>query len=761
MKKFTAFISILFLSSCVAFSMSHPARVSSLPQKEADSQQADSNNADSIRAAAAEIYKGNFGTAEEIIKQADGKSPASAAILEIISQYNQIQQSRQQAKKKTYEEKLTELEKFKYQTNTKDSNQPEVFQIIAEGIENRWLYAESEPNLPEIFLVDAGKVRGEPNVIEVFATIVRLQEAADENDKARILDNVFVKDTITKAQKIAANYESKGEWIDALLYCYSWLAVIDANNKAYSDKKEQLEERAIVKASLQDSPCETSIERYEKIKPEMFIRSLDVLEYSYVEPFYYSNMTDEAIKRCRYLAEVLSLSDNFDANSFKIKFEKDQIQQFVAEISSLEKEYKLELMSMSKDQFVRLFKHILALNSATMKLPEQIIVWHFADACFGTLDPHTMIVWPRETEDFEKNMTNEFTGIGVEISKQDGLLKAVSLVPNTPAYNSGLVDAGDIIEAVNGENTKEMSINCAVSKITGPAGTKVVLSVRRPDEEKTRDIEITRARIIVPTTRGWCRDESGGWLYFVDNKSKIGYVSVTQFSANTAADLDRVLTQLESSGMRALILDLRYNSGGYLQSAADITDLFVEKGTIVSTRPRVGLPTWETANKKGTHPNYPLVILINAGSASASEIVAGALADETFSRAVLVGQQSYGKGSVQTIIAYPGGGAQLKYTIAYYHLPSGQRVNDRHSMEKLGRKDWGVMPDVKIELISDEIKKTLDIERDNDVLAAANHNQSKQKLTRHNLAETLEADSQLAAAILVAKTKLIESGLKP
>jgi carboxyl-terminal processing protease len=173
------------------------------------------------------------------------------------------------------------------------------------------------------------------------------------------------------------------------------------------------------------------------------------------------------------------------------------------------------------------------------------------------------------------------------------------------------------------------------------------------------------------------------------------------------------------------------------------------------------LPTWETAKKRGTHPNYPLVILINSNSASASEIVAGALADRTFSRAVLVGQQSYGKGSVQTITVYPGDGAQLKYTIAYYHLPSGQRVNDRWAMEKLGKKNWGIMPGVKIELTSDEIKKMLDMERDNDVLAAANHDQNKQKLTRHNLTETLEIDSQLAVAVLVAKTKLIESELKP
>jgi carboxyl-terminal processing protease len=677
-----------------------------------------------VQAAVQEICDGNFAQAQQTIKKADVNNAASASLLKIISQYDKIQQTREQARKETYEKKIAELEKFKKQAET-----------------------------------------NEPNLLDVFPVIVKAQESADAKHKAEILDDPFVKAIIERAKKTSENYESKGQWIDAMIYCYSWLDILYKDNKEYSDKRKELEEKAEIKSSLLDSPCETSIDRYEKVKPEMFIRSLDVLEYGYVEPFYYGDMVTKTFERCRYLAEVLILSNESDKN-FKIKFEKDKMPQFVAGLSSLEKEYKAEgasplggPTSLSKDQFDRFFKHILALNSATIKLPEQIMIWHIADACLNTLDPHTMIIWPKQVEDFEKNMTNEFTGIGVEISKEEGPLKAVSLVPDTPAYNSGL-DAGDIIDAVNGESTKDMSITCAVSKITGPAGTKVKLTIRRPSEEKTFDVEITRAKIIVPTTRGWGRDDSGSWKYFVNDKNKIGYVRVTQFSAATAADLDAVLIRLEGQGMKALILDLRYNSGGYLQSAADIADLFLEKGTIVSTQPRVGLPTWETAKKKGTHPNYPLVVLINGGSASASEIVSGALADKAYLRATLVGEQSYGKGSVQTITEYPGGGAQLKYTMAYYHLPSGQRVNDRWAKEKAGKTDWGIMPNVKVELISDEIKKMLDFERDNDVLAAAGHDQNKEKLKRHNLEETLDADSQLAVAILVAKAKLIESGIQ-
>jgi carboxyl-terminal processing protease len=433
--------------------------------------------------------------------------------------------------------------------------------------------------------------------------------------------------------------------------------------------------------------------------------------------------------------------------------------EFSTELELLKKDYTIAPIIISKDQFVKLFGQILSLNSATINLPDGVVISHFAESALSALDPHTVFVWPKQVEDFDKSMTAEFSGIGVEISKADGLLKAVSLLPG-PAYNSGVVDAGDIIEKVNGENTKDMSVSCAVSKITGPAGTKVKLTIRKPDQKKTFEVELVRDKIIVPTTRGWSRSETGSWQYFVDDESRIGYVRLSQFSATTAGDFDKILVSLESQGMKALILDLRYNTGGYLQSAAAISDMFVDKGVIVSSQPRIGLPTWEAAHKKGTHPNYPVVILINGGSASASEIVAGALSDKTHSRAVLVGQQSYGKGSVQTVTEYPGEGSQLKYTMAYYHLPDGRRVKDRWAAEKAGRKDWGIMPNVEIKLRSDELKKLFDIQRDNDVLAAADHDNNKAKLVRHNLAETLEADRQLAVAVLIAKAKLIKAGLK-
>ena len=224
------------------------------------------------------------------------------------------------------------------------------------------------------------------------------------------------------------------------------------------------------------------------------------------------------------------------------------------------------------------------------------------------------------------------------------------------------MDAGDNIEKVDGDENKDMTITCAVKKITGPQGTKVTLTIRRPAyeeeaEDKVWDIVITRAKIIVPPIRGWQRTEKGRSLYMLDVENKIGYIYITSFDSRTSGDFEKVLVELERASMKGLLIDLRGNPGGLLPSAIEIVDKFIEKGLILTTQPRFGVWTYEDAKRK-THPDYPIVILITSDSASASEIVAGALADKTYERAVRVGDRTHGKGSVQSITSYPGGGAQ-------------------------------------------------------------------------------------------------------
>lgn len=681
------------------------------------------------------IAKGKFDAAGKLVNSPGGGDVNKVVqsqlgqLAEVVREYDNISEQRKTAREAAYAERLAELEKLQVAADTNEVN-------------------------------DVNDVNDVNSISKALSIIAKVSEFADETQKAELLSEPFTVQSFQKAIDKASELESKGQWLDSYAICYSWLQAIDENNKTYSGHAEQLIDKANIAALFQDSPCEKHAERYENVKKEMFVRSIDALKLDYVSNIIdYRQMAIDAIKRCKMLAEVVSLS-SVARNSLAesgVDSNESQLAAWSRGLSAILDEIQNSPMEVSRDKFIDIFDKVLALNTTTMELPAELLITQFAEAALSALDPYTVIVWPKQVSDFEKIMTNEFTGIGIEISKEKGLLTVASLLPDTPAYNSGL-DAEDVIENVDGVETKDMSLSCAVKSITGPAGTQVRLTIRRPGEEGTRDITITRAKITVPTVRGWERTETGKWRYMIDEGRKIGYIHITSFSEKTASDLENILNQLEAEGLNGLILDLRFNSGGLLTSAIEVADKFLEEGPIVITRPRSWVSsTYAWAHKEGTHPNYPLVILINSFSASASEIVAGTLADPVHNRAVLVGERTHGKGSVQGIISYPKGGAQLKYTMAYYYLPSGQRVKSQEEVKKEGKDDWGVGPDIEVKLRSDEIKKMFDVQRDNDVLVKADHDKEAAPLKKHTIEESLSADPQLAVGLLVVKSKLIEA----
>ena len=681
------------------------------------------------------ICKGNFDAEDEFVKQSYSEDPnefnsSSRELLEIIEKYKDISEQMKIAREAAYQEKLDELEKIRI---------------------------ESESDVNDIN--DANDVN---DIALVLSAITNVSEIANEEQRKQLLSDEYVQEVIQEAIDIAAEFEVEGKWLEAYTSCYIWLNAIDPNEKGYSDYAQKLYDKAVIAASFQDNACETREERYKGVDKSIFVRTIGYLDMNYVNILDYKQMAIKSTERCQLLGEVMG----FPLEDFEIPAENQQsdaeykisLSAWTTSLTVLLDELEESSIEIDRDKFLGIFENILQLNKVTVNLPEDVLIAQFSDAALSALDPYTVIVWPREVQDFEKLMTMEFSGIGVEISKPKGLLTIASLLPDTPAYKTGL-DAGDVIEAVDGIETKDMTLTCAVSKITGPKGTKVTLKIRRPGEEETREVVITRGIIVVPTIRGWQRTEEGQWQYMIDPQNKLGYVRLTSFSMETASDLEKVLKELESEGLQGLILDLRFNSGGLLDSAVDVSDKFIEEGMIVYRVPRKGgITIYEDASKKGTHPFYPLVILINSNSASASEIVAGALADKQHERAVLVGSRTHGKGSVQGITSFIGGGAQLKYTMAYYHLPSGQRVESRDAMEKLGRKDWGVGPDVEVKLTNDEIADMLETQRDNDILVQANHNNADGlKVKKHSIEETLVSDRQLAVGLLVLKSKLIQT----
>jgi carboxyl-terminal processing protease len=272
---------------------------------------------------------------------------------------------------------------------------------------------------------------------------------------------------------------------------------------------------------------------------------------------------------------------------------------------------------------------------------------------------------------------------------------------DTPAYNAGIM-AGDAILKIDGKSTDGMRLTDAVALIQGEPGTKVTLTVRSEDG-KTRDVPLERARIQVRSVLGDRRKGDGkSWDFMWDHQEKIGYLRLTGFGKNTVSEMKEALEELRKQGMRGLVLDLRSNPGGLLKSAKEVSNLFLEKGLIVSIK---GDNQDEEAYHADRHEavlgkdsGVPMAVLINRYSASASEIVAACLQDHH--RAIVVGERSYGKGSVQNVIPLTRGQGALKLTTAYYWRPSGKMVH--REKDARDSDDWGVIPDIVVSLSREE-----------------------------------------------------------
>jgi C-terminal peptidase prc len=321
------------------------------------------------------------------------------------------------------------------------------------------------------------------------------------------------------------------------------------------------------------------------------------------------------------------------------------------------------------------------------------------------LDPYTTYIDPETVSTFTKEMGGNFTGIGVQIridSARDQLV-VISPIKDSPAYKAGL-KAGDIITQVIREYddkgnkldepvitpTKGMAIQDAVKHISGPVGTKIKLTIERPGVDKPLDFEIKRGSVEVETVIGVKRKSDDTWDFMIDPDNKIAYVRLTQFSRNTERDLARALEKLKASsgGIKGFILDLRFNPGGLLTSAVQISDMFIDDGLIVTVKPRVGRETPYIGDHEGSLLDFPMVCLVNGHSASGSEIVSACLQDQK--RAIIMGERSYGKGSVQNIQPFEEG--QMKLTTASFWRPSGKNLN-RSSTKGKEDEEWGVTPD--------------------------------------------------------------------
>jgi carboxyl-terminal processing protease len=304
------------------------------------------------------------------------------------------------------------------------------------------------------------------------------------------------------------------------------------------------------------------------------------------------------------------------------------------------------------------------------------------------LDPHSSYMDPKSFRDMQVQTRGEFGGLGIEVTMEDGLVKVVAPIDDTPAAKAGVM-ANDIITKLDDEQVQGLSLNQAVDKMRGPVNTKIKLTIVRKGSDKPIEVTIVRDVIRVKSVRSHAEGDD------------IGYIRITQFNEQTTDGLKQAIddlnSQLGADKIKGYVIDLRNNPGGLLDQAISVSDTFLEKGEIVSTRGRNPEETQRFNARPGDMTKgKPLIVLINGGSASASEIVAGALQDHK--RATLIGTRSFGKGSVQTIIPLGAGNGALRLTTARYYTPSGRSIQAK-----------GITPDIEVlQDVPDDLKAQTD-----------------------------------------------------
>ena len=368
----------------------------------------------------------------------------------------------------------------------------------------------------------------------------------------------------------------------------------------------------------------------------------------------------------------------------------------------------------------------------------------------ATLDPYTMFVPEDQKDAFNDQLDGNFKGVGIQLNQNPDTLQieVVTPIDDSPAWKAGVLP-GDILEKVDGQSVIGKRLEGTegiISKIKGPNGSKVTLGIRRND--KPLEFSMVRAEFVVPQVKGFERNPDQSWNYFADNQKKIGYIRLKQFTPDIGKQITEICQKLLDQGMKGLVFDLRFNPGGRLEEAEQLIDLFVKDGIIVTVKGRNRPAQKSMAKVDGTLPDFPMVVLVNEHSASASEVMAGSLKDNK--RAIVVGARTYGKGSVQEVMPLDGHSGELKITVAYWYLPSGKRVQRLKDA-----KEWGVEPDFVVPM-DDEAQERLAIQqvRSESMRVALATPATTRSSSGTTVPTTQSIDPQLDKALDVLRDKL-------
>ena len=511
----------------------------------------------------------------------------------------------------------------------------------------------------------------------------------------------LVKDALAEAQKLRDKQDWRGAW-----RIYSDLAVLFEHEPMYGKLEREVQTHLRLDLMFEDENHWE--ERLDKVRWEDAETALELINFYYVVPPDFKAVCESGLEQLLILADSKSAREKFeglanehDRADFKARIE--------AKLDQVRHSPTLDRRDCTQ-HFRRVVKKI---NPQTIRLPEELLVSELMRGALNPLDDYTTVIWPRDAEDFEKHTRGDFYGVGISIvaDRISDEIEVASPLEDSPAFRAG-IQAGDIITAVNGDPIKGKSLDAVVDIITGPEGTPVTLTVRRGESDM--DFTLNRALIKIRSVKGIRRDPTNEekWDHWLDRGEGIGYVRLTNFQSNTYEDLQNALAELEAQGLRGLVLDLRGNPGGLLDSAWRISSMFLKADDIVvKTKGRDRSENHDFPTPfDGAYSDLPMVVLTDENSASASEIVAGAIRDND--RGEVIGTRTFGKFSVQNLITLSQrSNAKLKITTSRYYLPSGVSLHRDPDADT-----WGVEPDVPVRLVRKELVNLFKMRREADLI---------------------------------------------
>jgi len=551
--------------------------------------------------------------------------------------------------------------------------------------------------------VGYAKARMERKEFE-FALSQALRALDCAADRDAFLKSDWIQQLSNDALEEAKNFREKAKWREAW-HLYSLLSGLFEKEPRY----QKLEREALTHLRLDAMFEEKSNwrEQVEKVRWQDAEQALEYIHHYYVVPADFRKVTESGLEQLLILSESQTAKKLFDGleNDADVKDFRLRVQEHIDQVRhAAEVDYKA-----CKEHFRR----VVEINRQTVRLPDELLVSELMRGAFEPLDEFTTIIWPQESKEFEKHTRGDFVGVGISIIKNRAdEVEVVSPLEDTPAYRAG-IQAGDIITGVDGKPLdKTVSINGVVDIITGLRGTPVTLTIRR--EGTNIEFPLTRDIIKIRSVKGMRRDSKHeeNWDHWLDREMGVGYVRIVNFQGNTVEDVTNVMSELTAEGLKGLVLDLRGNPGGLLDSAWKLSALFLKRGdTVVSTKGRIKHEdqSFET-NANGAFSDVPIVVLVDERSASASEIVSGAIRDN--GRGEVIGERTFGKFSVQNLIPLSrSSGSKLKITTAKYYLPSGDSLHRDPGADK-----WGVDPDVPVRLVVKEAQNVYSLWRDANLL---------------------------------------------